>query len=97
MSELISKRSELLFLYDVKDINPNGDPLDENKPRIDEETMENLVSDVRLKRTVREQSERGHKKANMPPVSEYLINQWTMAHPGSMSVGFHGADIKGPF
>ena len=54
MSEIISKRSELLFLYDVKDINPNGDPLDENKPRIDEETMENLVSDVRLKRTVRD-------------------------------------------
>ena len=49
MSEIVSKRSELLFLYDVKDINPNGDPLDENKPRIDEETMENLVSDVRLK------------------------------------------------
>ncbi|MDD5142071.1 type I-B CRISPR-associated protein Cas7/Csh2 [Methanoregula sp.] len=54
MSETVSKRSELLFLYDVKDINPNGDPLDENKPRIDEETMENLVSDVRLKRTVRD-------------------------------------------
>jgi CRISPR-associated protein Csh2 len=54
MSEIVSKRSELLFLYDVKDVNPNGDPLDENKPRIDEETMENLVSDVRLKRTVRD-------------------------------------------
>jgi len=54
MSDIISNRSELLFLYDVKDINPNGDPLDENKPRIDEETMENLVSDVRLKRTVRD-------------------------------------------
>jgi len=54
MSKIVSKRSELLFLYDVKDINPNGDPLDENKPRIDEETMENLVSDVRLKRTVRD-------------------------------------------
>jgi CRISPR-associated protein Csh2 len=54
MSEIVSKRSELIFLYDIKDINPNGDPLDENKPRIDEETMENLVSDVRLKRTVRD-------------------------------------------
>jgi len=54
MSEIVSKRSELLFLYDAKDVNPNGDPLDENKPRIDEETMENLVSDVRLKRTVRD-------------------------------------------
>ena len=54
MSEIVSRRSEILFLYDVKDINPNGDPLDENKPRIDEETIQNLVTDVRLKRTVRD-------------------------------------------
>jgi CRISPR-associated protein Csh2 len=54
MSEVVSKRSEVLFLYDIKDMNPNGDPLDENKPRIDEETSENLVSDVRLKRTIRD-------------------------------------------
>jgi len=54
MSEIVSNRSEIVFLYDVKDNNPNGDPLDENKPRIDEETMLNLVTDVRLKRTVRD-------------------------------------------
>lgn len=54
MSEFVSNRSEILFLYDVKDNNPNGDPLDENKPRIDEETMQNLVTDVRLKRTIRD-------------------------------------------
>jgi CRISPR-associated protein Csh2 len=38
----------------VKDVNPNGDPMDENKPRIDEETGINIVTDVRLKRTVRD-------------------------------------------
>lgn len=54
MSEVVSNRSEILFLYDVKDNNPNGDPLDENKPRIDEETMQSLVTDVRLKRTIRD-------------------------------------------
>ncbi|MCG7847797.1 MAG: type I-B CRISPR-associated protein Cas7/Csh2 [ANME-2 cluster archaeon] len=53
MSE-IKNRSELVFLYDIKDANPNGDPLDENKPRIDEETGTNLVTDVRLKRTIRD-------------------------------------------
>jgi len=53
MSE-IKNRSELVFLYDLKDANPNGDPLDENKPRIDEETGINLVTDVRLKRTIRD-------------------------------------------
>lgn len=54
MSEIVSNRAELLFLYDVKDANPNGDPLDENKPRIDEETGVNIVTDVRLKRTIRD-------------------------------------------
>ena len=47
-------RSELLFLYDIADANPNGDPLDENRPRIDEDTEINLVTDVRLKRTIRD-------------------------------------------
>ena len=50
----LNNKSELLFLYDVKDANPNGDPLDENKPRIDEETGHNIVTDVRLKRTIRD-------------------------------------------
>jgi CRISPR-associated protein Csh2 len=50
----IKNRSELLFVYDCKDINPNGDPLDENKPRIDEKTGINIVTDVRLKRTIRD-------------------------------------------
>lgn len=54
MSEIIKNRSEILFLYDVKDANPNGDPIDENKPRIDEETGVNIVTDVRLKRTIRD-------------------------------------------
>lgn len=54
MSETIKNRSEILFLYDIRDGNPNGDPMDENKPRIDEETGVNLVTDVRLKRTIRD-------------------------------------------
>jgi len=54
MTETIKNRSEILFLYDVTDANPNGDPLDENKPRIDEETGINIVTDVRLKRTIRD-------------------------------------------
>lgn len=47
-------RSELVFLYDITDANPNGDPMDENKPRMDEENGINLVTDVRLKRTIRD-------------------------------------------
>jgi CRISPR-associated protein Csh2 len=51
---VIQNRSEILFLYDVKQCNPNGDPMDANRPRIDEETGKCLVTDVRLKRTVRD-------------------------------------------
>lgn len=51
---LLTNRSELLFCYDCTDTNPNGDPLDNNKPRIDEETGQNFVTDVRLKRTIRD-------------------------------------------
>jgi len=54
MSETLKNRHEILFLYDVSWANPNGDPMDENKPRIDEETGINIVTDVRLKRTVRD-------------------------------------------
>ncbi|WP_027410804.1 type I-B CRISPR-associated protein Cas7/Csh2 [Anoxybacteroides tepidamans] len=51
---MLTNRSELLFLYDLAWANPNGDPVDENKPRIDEQTGKNIVTDVRLKRTIRD-------------------------------------------
>lgn len=54
MSESLKNRSEIVFLYDIKWANPNGDPLDENKPRIDPATGINIVTDVRLKRTIRD-------------------------------------------
>ena len=41
----LKNRSEFLFIYDVKDANPNGDPLDENKPSVDEETGQIIVTD----------------------------------------------------
>ena len=46
--------SEILFLYDAKKANPNGDMDNENKPRMDWDTGTKLVSDVRLKRYVRD-------------------------------------------
>ncbi len=46
--------SEILFIYDAKNCNPNGDPDNENKPRMDYKTRRNLVSDVRLKRYIRD-------------------------------------------
>lgn len=49
------KRREILFVYSVKDANPNGDPLNANHPRLDADSGQILVSDVRIKRTIRDQ------------------------------------------
>ena len=46
--------AEILFLYEAKDTNPNGDPDAENRPRMDYVGRRLLVSDVRLKRYVRD-------------------------------------------
>lgn len=50
----LEHRYEILFLYECTDCNPNGDPLDENRPRTDPETGQATVTDVRIKRTVRD-------------------------------------------
>jgi len=50
-------RSEFLFCYDARMCNPNGDP-DENRPRIDRMTGKNLVTEFRLKRTIRDYLEK---------------------------------------
>lgn len=50
----IENNSEMLFIYDARMCNPNGDPDDENKPRMDYSRNLNLVSDVRLKRYIRD-------------------------------------------
>ncbi len=52
---MFAQRREILFLYTVKDANPNGDPLNANHPRYDEETGQIMVSDVRVKRTIRDE------------------------------------------
>jgi CRISPR-associated protein Csd2 len=49
----IQHRYDFVFLFDVKDGNPNGDPDAGNSPRIDPETGHGLVSDVCLKRKIR--------------------------------------------
>ena len=57
MSEIYldpGKRHEFVLLFDVKDGNPNGDPDAGNMPRVDPETMQGLVTDVALKRKVRD-------------------------------------------
>lgn len=49
----LSNRYDFVMLFDVKDGNPNGDPDAGNLPRLDAETGHGLVTDVSLKRKVR--------------------------------------------
>lgn len=53
MSEAIKNRYEFTVLFDVENGNPNGDPDAGNMPRIDQETGHGLVTDVCLKRKIR--------------------------------------------
>jgi CRISPR-associated protein Csd2 len=53
MSEPIRNRYDFVFLFDVKDGNPNGDPDQVNLPRADAEDQHGLVTDVCLKRKLR--------------------------------------------
>ncbi|WNJ18157.1 type I CRISPR-associated protein Cas7 [Pontibacter sp. G13] len=50
----IKQNSDFLFLYEAIMCNPNGDPDQENRPRMDYDTNRNLVTDVRVKRNIRE-------------------------------------------
>ena len=72
MSEAIKNRYEFVLLFDVKNGNPNGDPDAGNLPRIDPETNHGIVTDVCLKRKVRNYVElikTGEKKWDAGPVS----------------------------
>lgn len=53
----ISNRYEFVLLYDVENGNPNGDPDAGNMPRIDPETGYGIVTDVAIKRKVRNYAE----------------------------------------
>lgn len=50
----MAKQSEILFLWDVENSNPNGDMLRDNAPRYDDISNRALISDVRVKRTIRD-------------------------------------------
>ena len=86
----LKNNSEFLFIFEAVNTNPNGDPDQENKPRMDYETNTVLVSDARRKRDCRDYlKEKNHKifvdtltdkKVPMPKmfdtiIEEYLIDE----------------------
>ncbi len=72
-------RHDFVLLFDVRDGNPNGDPDAGNLPRVDPETMQGLVTDVALKRKVRDYVDAvtGDEERNKIYVQHhsYLVNQ----------------------
>ena len=75
MSDIIKNRYEFVILFDVENGNPNGDPDAGNMPRVDPETGLGIVTDVCLKRKIRnfveavKEDEPGYKiyiKENIP-------------------------------
>jgi CRISPR-associated protein Csd2 len=51
---IVENRYDFVFYFDCQDGNPNGDPDSDNSPRVDPETFQGLVSDVCLKRKIRD-------------------------------------------
>ncbi len=66
----MNHRYDFVFLFDVTDGNPNGDPDAGNLPRVDPETGHGLVTDVCLKRKVRNFI--GNVKGEQPPYEIYV-------------------------
>lgn len=69
-SNPIQKRYDFVVFFDVKDGNPNGDPDAGNLPRVDAETGHGLVTDVCLKRKIRNYV--GLKKEEQPPYGIFV-------------------------
>jgi CRISPR-associated protein Csd2 len=66
----LNNRYDFVLFFDVKDGNPNGDPDAGNLPRVDAETGNGLVTDVCLKRKVRNYV--GLAKGEQPPYEIYV-------------------------
>lgn len=74
----ISQRYEFVYLFDVENGNPNGDPDAGNMPRIDPETGYGLVTDVCLKRKVRnyvEIAKQGQEGYNIYVKEKAVLNR----------------------
>ncbi|PJB25960.1 MAG: type I-C CRISPR-associated protein Cas7/Csd2 [Elusimicrobia bacterium CG_4_9_14_3_um_filter_62_55] len=69
----ISNRYDFVYLFDVADGNPNGDPDAGNLPRVDPETGQGLVTDVCLKRKLRNYVLAA--KDNKPPFEMFVLEK----------------------
>jgi CRISPR-associated protein Csd2 len=91
----IANRYDFVLVFDVRDGNPNGDPDAGNLPRLDAESGHGLVTDVCLKRKIRNYV--GIVKSEQPPYEIYIKEKAVLnqAHERAyIAVGAEGA-LKG--
>jgi CRISPR-associated protein Csd2 len=89
----LSKRYDFIYLFDVKDGNPNGDPDAGNLPRVDAETGNGLVTDVCLKRKVRNYV--GLTKGENPPYEIYVKEKAVLNKQHNRAYEALGIDLSG--
>ncbi|TXT45510.1 MAG: CRISPR-associated protein [Spirochaetes bacterium] len=88
----LSKRYDFVYFFDVKDGNPNGDPDAGNLPRIDAETGNGLVTDVCLKRKVRNYI--GLLKNEQPPYEIYVKEKAILNNQNARAYQALGIDLS---
>jgi CRISPR-associated protein Csd2 len=89
----LQKRYDFVYLFDVKDGNPNGDPDAGNLPRVDAETGDGLVTDVCLKRKVRNYV--GLVKNEQPPYEIYVKEKAVLNSQHERAYKALGIDLAG--
>lgn len=102
MSQPIQNRYDFVFMFEVKDGNPNGDPDAGNLPRLDAETGNGLVTDVCLKRKVRNfvhcvKNESEETKAIIPGEQRYEIyvkEKAILNHQNARAYSALGVDLS---
>lgn len=92
MTEVIKNRYEFVVLFEVENGNPNGDPDAGNMPRIDPETGYGLVTDVCLKRKIRNYV--GDVKNGIPGFEIYIKDSVALNTSDRKAFNYLGVDDK---
>jgi CRISPR-associated protein Csd2 len=74
LGTVIDQRYDFVFLFDVKDGNPNGDPDAGNLPRIDPQTLQGFTTDGCIKRKIRNSVEVMKGIESMVPEQDETLN-----------------------
>ena len=93
MSNSIDNRYDFSLFFDVKNGNPNGDPDAGNMPRTDVETGLGMVTDVCIKRKIRNYVEL--TRNDQAPYRIYIQNRWTLNELDGEALAANGVDVAG--